>query len=527
VGGIGGLLTPNAPWSTNGVDLQINAKQYPGIILNPISSEVGGQYQAMREINGAQWFLTNADVTTAGFFLINPALPAYAFVRLTNGEIATYSAPANSAQGFSWTLLWQNTSAVSSQGLFNVVNYGAVGNSTTDDSVAILDAYAAASAFANANPNNNACVVFPPLRFGYANATPISPAENVSTFAYPGAEINRLTTATDCFLFQNLIEIGGSFPNVSNFTTGAAFHFLNSSYCRISIQGCSNNSYGVLFDAANGSCNYNNIVMANEIAGNDESTSGQTNYGVAFRALVSTDSVAANYVNVGAIFECYACVAFLTSSVTPITAFIGGNTVNAGIITSVGLNGPASGNYGILCGANVAPSGNTIITGFLGYNATADVEWTSSATNNVVKAYIQSAGSLTYAKYAMGSYGNVILPFNPIYSGGSAIAASATANNRGGWNGGTATSAQFILSSATITSLAAGAAISFYVYSPFVNGSTPISVSLVSSTNAAIPLTIIASDNSGTNANEIKITFTNAGSSAITSTINFLVRIAA
>jgi hypothetical protein len=483
-----------------------------------------GYYGETRFIGNAIWNAVNAQYTPSagGWVQQTTTSPSYALV-VGNGLIQLATAVAGAATPIVWTYT-SLTPTTSSQGIFNPLNYGAVGNGITDDSGAILAAYAAAAAFANASPNNNACVVFPPLRFGYANATPISPAENVSTFAYPGAEINRLSTATDCFLFSNVVEISGTFPSVVNFTTGAAFHFLNSSYCRISIAGTNNCLYGVLFDASNGSTNYNVVTCPGEISGNDFSSTGQTNYGVVFRALVSSDNCSANTVNVAALFECYACVAFLTSAASPITAGMAGNAVNAGILTSLGLATPQNGNYGVYCSTNIAPTNNTIFANFMGYNTTADVFWTSLAQNNVVRSYIQSAGSITYPKYTMGGYGNLIQLNNPITAGAAAVAASTTANNRAGWNSGNPTTATYILSSATITGLAAGSNISYYVYSPFVNGSTPISVSIVTN-SANSGLVSYAVDNSGTNANEIKVTFVNPTASAITTTLQFVVKV--
>lgn len=91
-----------APYQTNGSDMAVNAKQYPGFILNPISSEVGGVYIAMREINGAFWLMQNADVSAGGsFFQVNVALPSFAVVT-QNGTQTIYTAVAGLFP-FVWT----------------------------------------------------------------------------------------------------------------------------------------------------------------------------------------------------------------------------------------------------------------------------------------------------------------------------------------------------------------------------------------------------------------------------------------
>lgn len=105
-----------APFTTQGNDLEINGKQYPGVILNPISTETNGLYSVLREINGSQWLMQNADIGGGGFFIINPASPAWAFTLLQGGGLAMYTAPGNSSPGFVWTRLFfvDNTGTVQS-----------------------------------------------------------------------------------------------------------------------------------------------------------------------------------------------------------------------------------------------------------------------------------------------------------------------------------------------------------------------------------------------------------------------------
>jgi hypothetical protein len=143
--GQGFPLGGGAPFQTLGNDFEINNKLYPGLILNPVSSESGGLYSAVREINGSQWILQNADINAAGFFQINPAFPSKAFVQLSGGGLAMYTAVAGSPPGFSWTRLFfvDNTGVLQSPiasptaSYFNVYNFGAIGNGIADDTAAI------------------------------------------------------------------------------------------------------------------------------------------------------------------------------------------------------------------------------------------------------------------------------------------------------------------------------------------------------------------------------------------------------
>jgi hypothetical protein len=110
-----GLAAGSGPAQSNGVDIEVNAKTYPGFILNPVSAEPNGAYCVPgREINGSLWYMVNADISTSGLFIqINAAAASYAFVLLQGGGYAYYTAPAGSATGFAWTLLF----SVSATGL--------------------------------------------------------------------------------------------------------------------------------------------------------------------------------------------------------------------------------------------------------------------------------------------------------------------------------------------------------------------------------------------------------------------------
>jgi len=99
-------------------DLQIqklNPPGVPGVIMNGTETSIGGaavvgQYSAVREINGQQWFLTNADLltttTTGGvlgsFAQINTGYASYAMVRNFDGTIVTYTASAGQPTPMVW-----------------------------------------------------------------------------------------------------------------------------------------------------------------------------------------------------------------------------------------------------------------------------------------------------------------------------------------------------------------------------------------------------------------------------------------
>src|SRR5215472_6858356 len=99
-------MNVSAPITTQGADLSVTGKLYPGVVLVPLSTEASQQYSVVREVNGAQWVVQNADIGGNGWQIIYPASPAWALVQLPGGGIAQYTAPGNSPPGFTWTRLF-------------------------------------------------------------------------------------------------------------------------------------------------------------------------------------------------------------------------------------------------------------------------------------------------------------------------------------------------------------------------------------------------------------------------------------
>lgn len=115
------------PIQSQGSDWSATGKQFPGFSAVPVTTETNGLYTAWREINGAQWTLQNADIGANGFYIVNPAFPAWAFVQQFNGGFAQYTAPGNSQPGFTWTPIFvvNNLGQVTTGGGFSfAINFG-------------------------------------------------------------------------------------------------------------------------------------------------------------------------------------------------------------------------------------------------------------------------------------------------------------------------------------------------------------------------------------------------------------------
>ncbi len=93
-----------SPFMTNGSDLEVNGKAYPGVILNPITGEPGGLYcLAGREVNGLLWNVVNADYGSLGWYQIDAALPSAATVLTPFGVYMICTAPAGAPNPIVWT----------------------------------------------------------------------------------------------------------------------------------------------------------------------------------------------------------------------------------------------------------------------------------------------------------------------------------------------------------------------------------------------------------------------------------------
>jgi len=218
------------PISSLGSDFSANGKLYPGFVAQPLPTEPTGLYSAWREINGAQWMLQNADIGPAGFYLINPLLPGWAFVQYNNGGLEQATAPAGSMPGFTWTRLFYVDnhgvlqSPVANQNItyFNIVAYGAVAGGPDCTS-----AFQAAEAAAEAAGGG---IVFVPAGIWHKSGTTTSTAGlPVSYQGVGGASQILMTASNDCFLFTTAVVADGCWVRdlhiqYSTGLTGAAIH---------------------------------------------------------------------------------------------------------------------------------------------------------------------------------------------------------------------------------------------------------------------------------------------------------------
>lgn len=195
----------NSPNQSQASDLEILNKLYPGVILNPIASEAGGTYSVLREINGSQWTLQNAEIGANGFFQVNPAQSSWAFVLLLGGGFAMYMAAAGTAPGPTfWTRMYYVNAQGQSQssGQYNVFNYGAKGDGVTNDAPAFQAALNAAAAAGGG-------VVFAPSAT-YAIATTLLMGNN--TWLRGASRNSTILTCTANFAGA---PVNGSSPNAS------------------------------------------------------------------------------------------------------------------------------------------------------------------------------------------------------------------------------------------------------------------------------------------------------------------------
>lgn len=211
-------------------DLGVNA-QNPAIGYG--GTETGALYFEDREVNGVMYRVQNAtwNKVAQKWLLVDNTKAAYAFTFGT-GVVQILNSPA----GVSPFTVWTQLSTFSSPGTYNVVSYGAKGNGTVDDSVAIQAAINAAIAA------GGGVVYLPPgtylisnqgLKLG-SNISLVGSGIGISTLKLGSASINGIIY--DTVAYANCSVSSVSFD--CNATIGNAIQLSATGHDKLTIERC-------------------------------------------------------------------------------------------------------------------------------------------------------------------------------------------------------------------------------------------------------------------------------------------------
>jgi hypothetical protein len=350
-------------------------------------------------------------------------------------------------------------------GLFNVKDFGAVGDSVTDDSAAILAAFAAAAA------NKGGTVYFPPSGdnsvnpggYYYNSATPIVPALDVGILTFYPANILAGPLATTCFHFSfNGTYVGpASLPGIFNFPQyGIWFDAVNTDAMEIScpwIKGCGT---GVRFDASNGTCN-SAIVKG---------------------VLIENCGIGVDWVSTSAVNQMQGCQIYQGYVYGSTTAnlhhnYPGGGGIILNGVFDTGVDGGGVTPYGMYLTSGTYVQYFTVRSNYFNNHTTAAIYCAGSSS--IIWSDLElglCSTPQTYASFTWGTGGqqidgpNRISALNTTSPANAYVAASLTPNARSTFASGTAYPFNQLPISFAIPSGAVGDLATFFVYHPWACG---------------------------------------------------------
>lgn len=321
------------------------------------------------------------------------------------------------------------------------------------------------------------------------------------------------SSPTDCFYVNGADEQTiGYLGLITQFQNGAGLHLYNTSNSTFHSPSISENLYQVLIETGNGGQSSGNTGYV-DFMGSDDVASSR---GITFKCFPNA-TVIYNRMVCGPIApELYGI-----SFETPNVALLTGCQIQYNSVECSGLGTPAGASgSGIWCSQYVPAQYNHIrVNGILYLNNAADINWggTANQYGNLVEAGF-NALETSYTTMLLGPGANVVRALTGDYL--AEIAATSTTNSRGTWNGGSATFSTHINFSAALSALANNASQTWYIYSPFLTGSTQVDAWIKSlSTGAGINVTAVL-DNNATHPNEIAIVLTNNSGAAYTGTVH-------
>jgi len=351
--------------------------------------------------------------------------------------------------------------------LYNVMNYGAVGNNSHDDGAGINAAIAAA----RADPAGKGTVYFP--AGNYLTSQPLTLYSNVSVFTAGSSSIAATGTATDCFVFS-AGNYGGSMyrlPNIYNFSSGAGLKFppgaaLQDIFIE-SIAGC---DQAILIQATNGSSAIDQSINFNVLSGNTyaimlQGLSGSNDY-------IQGLFIRGNFIN-GNKYSIFFTGVAGTSPVFNCNHFI--------VPAIEGGGGGPAGSQGITFDSATFVGGNVFdFEGFFGGFTNGYIVKSNGGKARqqlfrlgVIAPKYGDLDGINSGGFNTGDIdGNVLVNTNaPIHT--SVVAATTASNTRSSFNGGNPVEAtSFMVSLSLPSGLAAGSFADFYAYSPYCTGAS-------------------------------------------------------
>lgn len=332
------------------------------------------------------------------------------------------------------------------QRIISVMDFGAKGDGTTDDTAAIQAAI-------NACDIGKLLLYFPARTYRVSAALTIG--SGIAGIFAGGATISSLVAPGDAFQFGAFNYAAAYFimPNVINFTAGYAFNFIGSTFVNMTVmnvQGCKGMSKFTCTAANN---QVLDIVIRFNIAA--QMSEAVCNY-IAYNAssVMQGNVIEGSFAN--------GCGAWVTMSGAT-SASLNDNVHRVAALDGGGV----SGSYAINCNGATIGANIYEVNGFFG-GFEAPIWIQKLGNGNSLR--LNQIASLAWGNIDISGIGNLIYTGSSSGYKGSEIAASTTANNRAGFNGGAPPVSQSIELSFAIPNMTANQVVSYWVYSPFTNG---------------------------------------------------------
>jgi len=411
---------------------------------------------------------------------------------------------------------WQHLS----DGYIYPEDYGAVGDGTTDDSVALQDAATAAAAAGAA--------LFLSKNYGYGTANSSHPltvtcaieSNGAATLSAVGGQVNGILISGANNLRFRLPIINGFSGYGVRFANNGATNCGTNWFESIQIEGC-----GIGVDFYSGG------------SGSSLDNSGRVTWLVscttAIRCYLGTDTggpiTQGNNVDSNFVLNCNSWVTFA----------IGGGVTNTNINDNTfTCDAFDAGTIGSVLAINnqtgLGMNQNKFICRTFWGGFVAGDYWLYSPTKALEECDYEFGTGTAFAgttaqQYAMVSNAEYIYAWGSSYRiaygskmpNNAGIAASTTSNARSTFNGGNAIPYNRVLITMAVAGLGAGSTLTFYVYHAFAQGNCRCRLEpdpVGGSMNGCIVDSI--TDNYGTHANEIAIVIRNVGSISLTATVS-------
>jgi hypothetical protein len=339
---------------------------------------------------------------------------------------------------------------------------------------------------------------------------------------------------------------GGGAPNlnrhilgsVNGFTSGSALYFPGgTAYSIVEAMNLMNNKTGVEFNDTTGGGCFGHMVRFNYCGAS--TPTGTT--GVLYnQSLGASSTIQSCEVYAGSINTLGSGITFLSTS-----SAVSGGGMSANYCDVGCINGNVAGTTGITY-SNCSPTSMNFIrvrNSFGAFQTNKFITLTSAQPERQAFELAVAAGGTTLTgsggyntfnlypggagKNTLRVLGGNVFSSSEVGGIGGAFTAVSTANTRSSFNSGNAQFFQRFFANCTITSLAAGGQVAFYVYSPYTNGNINGVRGGIMQMSGGLQNLILLElyDNSTVNANEIRIAIGNPTAGTISTTLQVWIEV--